>query len=63
MNSSMITKFHELVGQVQFVVFEKFTSEKLCYYYLMAYMKKHHRKYRQTKFTQGMPFKLCTCVP
>ena len=29
MNSSMITKFHELVGQVQFVVFEKFTSEKL----------------------------------
>ena len=51
MNSSMITKFHELVGQVQFVVFEKFTSEKLCYYYLMAYMKKHHRKYRQTKFT------------
>ena len=48
---------HEPLGQVQFAVFENFTSayytklqEKLCYYLLIMYMEKHHRKSRQTKF-------------
>ena len=48
---SKTTKLHEPEGQVQFVVFEKFTSahyaklqEKLCYYLLIMYMKKWRDK-------------------
>ena len=48
---SKTTKLHEPEGQVQFVVFEKFTSahyaklqEKSCYYLLIMYMKKIKRQ-------------------
>ena len=48
---SKTTKLHEPEGQVQFVVFEKFTSahyvklqEKSCYYLLIMYMKKMKRQ-------------------
>ena len=48
---SKTTKFHEPEGQVQFVVFEKFTSahyaklqEKSCYYLLIMSMKKMKRQ-------------------
>ena len=44
----MLTKLHEPIGQVQFVVFEKFTSaylsqiarDKSCDYLLTIFMKK-----------------------
>ena len=47
-NFSRLTKLHEPVGRVQFVVFEKFTSadlsqiarEKSCDYLLIIYMQK-----------------------
>ena len=48
---SKTKKLHEPEGQVQFVVFEKFTSahyvklqEKSCYYLLIMYMKKMKRQ-------------------
>ena len=50
-------KFNKPIGQVQFVVFEKFTTaysttlrEKSCNYLLIMYMKKHNRRSKQTKF-------------
>ena len=55
-NFSKTTKLHKPGGQVQFVVFDKFTSacyiklqEKSFNYFLIKYKKKHHRKSRQTK--------------
>ena len=44
------------MGRVKFVVFEKFIiahytklQDKSCYYLLIIYMEKHHKKARQTK--------------
>ena len=50
-----LTKLHEPVGRVQFVVFEKFTSaylfliarEKSCDYLLIIYMKKRTERKRK----------------
>ena len=36
--------------------------EKSCCYLTIIYMKKHHRKLRQTKFCQRALFAICTCV-
>ena len=55
---------------MQFIVLDKFTiayytklQEKSCYYLLITYMKKHHRKSRQTKFWKQLGyFLICTRV-
>ena len=67
-NLSKTTKLREPLGQVQFVVFEKFTSayntklqEKSCEYLLILYMKKHRRESRQTKFWKRARA-ICNCT-
>ena len=54
---SKTTKLHEPEGQVQFVVFEKFTSadytklqQKSCYYLLIMYMKKMMKRQDRQNF-------------
>ena len=65
--STKTTKLHELVGQVQFVVFENLqvlitqNFKGNCYLLLIMHKKKHHRKTRQTKFeSMRMLFIICT---
>ena len=66
---SKTTKLHELVGSVQFVVFEKSTTayytklhKKSCYL-LVIYMKKASQKVKADKtLTAGMLSVSCTCV-
>ena len=59
-----LTKLHEPVGRVHFVVFEKFTSaylfliarEKSCDYLLKIYMKKGTEKENQLNFDTARLF-------
>ena len=67
-NLSKTTKLREPLGQVQFVVFEKFTSayytklqEKSCECLLILYMKKYRRESRQTKFWKRARA-ICNCT-
>ena len=56
LTSTKTTKLHELVGQVQFVVFENFTSAyykklhgKILYHLLIMYMIKHLKTSQKVK--------------
>ena len=56
LTSTKTTKLHELVGQVQFVVFENFTSAyytklqgKVLYHLLIMYMKKRLKTSQKVK--------------